>query len=130
MSTTTSLRAFAKSLKRLPSVLGHRVAREAAPVLTSLLVSTFDAGENAYGIAWDAGSKGERITLVRSGSTKRGLRFVAIGAKLRVALATRWAKYQVGKRPVTPAPGAALPSSFRDTLEQLTSSLAREELAQ
>ncbi len=111
-----SLRQFANSLARLPLVLGHEIAKDQAPALSSLARESFESSATPYGVPWAPGVDGRKITLRKSGALERGVRYVAIGAKLRVALPTRYAKFQIGKRPVLPAQGADLPASYRASL--------------
>jgi hypothetical protein len=44
--------------------------------------------------------------------------YVAIGAKIRVALTSRYAKYQIGRRPVFPTQAGGLPQAYRDALDE------------
>ena len=128
MSSTASIRKFAESLRTLPRVVGHRVAKAAAPILTSLVVETSRASEDAYGAAWAPGESGQVVKLRKSGALLDGVRYVAIGSKLRLALTTRYAKYQVGKRPVTPRQGEALPPAYARELDTTARRVIREAL--
>jgi hypothetical protein len=129
-SPLESLKAFSASLRRLPRVLGQKVASAAAPVLTETSETTFRAGEDPYGNAWAPGEHGDRITLVKTGALSKFLKYVAIGEKLRVALGVPYAKYQIGKRPVFPRQGGALPVAYRRTLEEKTAEAIRAELGE
>lgn len=128
MSSTASIRKFAESLRTLPRVVGHRVAKAAAPILTSLVVETSRASADAYGAAWAPGESGQVVKLRKSGALLDGVRYVAIGSKLRLALTTRYAKYQVGKRPVTPRQGEALPPAYARELDTTARRVIREAL--
>ena len=128
MSSTASIRKFAESLRTLPRVVGHRVAKAAAPILTSLVVETSRASEDAYGAAWAPGDSGQVVTLRKSGALLDGVRYVAIGQRLRLALTTKYAKYQVGKRPVTPRQGEALPPAYARALRETARRVIREAL--
>src|SRR5271170_1529816 len=101
-----TLAQFSSDLRRLPRVVAHRVAEAAAPVVTTLAKASFAASETPYGVPWAPGEEGQRVTLQKSGDLAKYIRYVAIGAMLRVALGVRYAKYQVGKRPVFPTQGA------------------------
>lgn len=125
---TTTLRRFSKSLRELSTVTAQKIAAASAPVLTSLLRSTFDASQDAYGVPWDSGRDGKPVTLRRSGALAQGLSFVAIGVLLRMRLAARHAKYQVGKRPVAPRQGDPLPLAWREALVQTTRSVLASEV--
>lgn len=124
-----SLGKFAASLRQLPTTVAIKVASAAAPVLTDLAQATFAAGQDAYGDSWSPGAKGQRVDLQESGALGRTIRYVATGTKLRVALGVNYAKYQVGRRPVTPRPGAPLPVAYSQRLAALTAEAVRAELA-
>lgn len=120
------LSQFANDLRNLPKVVALKVALAAAPVLTELAKSTFDAGENAYGLTWAPGEKGQRITLRRTGDLASFIRYVAVGTKLRVSLGTSYAKYQIGRRPVFPR--GDLPTAYVDALKRTAVQVVKEEL--
>lgn len=128
MSSTASLKKFAASLRELPRVVGHRVAAECAPVLTALVIETSRASEDAYGAAWAPGESGQVVTLRKTGTLLSGVRYVAIGQRLRLALTTKYAKYQVGRRPVTPRQGEALPPAYARALGEAARRVIREAL--
>lgn len=128
MSGAESLKAFSASLRKLPTVVAQKVAAAAAPELTAVALSTFNAGENAYGTAWAPREDGSSATLRDSGSLASKIHYVAIGTKLRVALSVPYAKYVVGKRPVFPTQGGVLPTAYRETLERVTADVCRAEL--
>lgn len=123
-----TLSQFSSALRRLPVVVAQKVATAAAPVLTSLVADSFDAGEDPYGNAWIEGSQGQRVTLRKSGNLAKGLQYVATGTKLRMRLPVAYAKYQVGKRPVAPAQGSALPVEYSRALARTAVAVCREEL--
>lgn len=128
MSSTASIRKFAESLRTLPRVVGHRVAKAAAPILTSLVVETSRASADAYGAAWAPGDSGQVVTLRKSGALLDGVRYVAIGQRLRLALAAKYAKYQVGRRPVAPKPGEPLPPAYARELGEVARQVIAEAL--
>lgn len=123
----SSLAKFTQALAQLPRTLALKVAAEAAPKLTDVARSTFEAGENAYGTTWAPKKTGERATLKRSGGIEGGVYYVAIGTKIRVRLGVPWAKYQVGKRPIFPGQGQALPVAYIEALtKSANETIARE----
>lgn len=123
-----SIAKFTEDLRRLPRVVAQKVVQASAPALTSLALQTFDAGETPYGDAWKEGADGQRITLDRSGALKRQIKYVGIGTKLRVALGVKYAKYQIGKRPVFPTQGGALPVEYVTVLQRTAVDIVRGEL--
>lgn len=124
-----SLTQFAADLRRLPRVVAIRVTEAAAPVLTALANESFASSATPYGQAWKLGKKGQRITLRKSGDLARQIRYVAIGTRLRVALGVRYAKYQVGKRPIFPRQAGELPDTYVQALERTAVRVVKEELA-
>ena len=124
-----SLANFSSKLRKLPTVLGQKVARTAAPRLTSVAQGTFGAGENAYGETWQPLNDGSKATLNKTGGIKRGVFYVAIGTILRVRLAVPYAKYQVGKRPVFPTQGSPLPTAYVRELQATVAEVVPKEVA-
>lgn len=125
--TFRSLSEFTKQLRTLPRRVAERVAEEVAPELTTVAHSTFLASEDAYGVPWAPRADGRKATLRKKGDLFDFLHYVAIGTKLRVALGVRYAKYQIGRRPVFPTQGGALPSSYIRTLQRVSVRVCREE---
>lgn len=124
----STLSRFSASLRDLPKTLGIKIAAKAAPALTSIALSTFRASEDAFGGPWSPSKDGERVTLTRSGDLARYIRYVAIGTKLRVALGVRYARYQIGRRPIFPKQGDELPIAYRKALEAATQEVIRTDL--
>lgn len=125
----SSLSKFSQRLQSLPTVLGQKIAASAAPVITDAARTTFDASQNAYGVPWAPGADGDLVTLEDTGALKRQIQYVAIGTKLRVVLGVKYAKYQIGKRPVYPTQGKELPVSYIRKLSDLTNVAIAEHLA-
>jgi hypothetical protein len=123
-----SLKDFTARLRELPATVAIKVATAAAPALTDAAHATFDAGEDAYGATWATREDGSRATLRKSGTLEGKLRYVAVGTRLRVALATSYAKYVLGKRPALPRQGAALPVAYVDALQRATATVCKTEL--
>lgn len=123
-----SLQQFSQDLRRLPRVVALRVAEAAAPAITELATTTFDASETPYGASWPKGKKGQTITLKKTGDLARRIKYVAIGTRLRVALGVAYAKYQIGKRPVFPRQAGELPPSYVQALQRTAVRIVREEL--
>lgn len=128
MSGPQSLAKFSADLRRLPRVVAQRVAEESAKKISALARTTFDASEDAYGVPWVPGADGGKVTLYRSGQLARRVHYVAIGTKLRVALGVPYAKYQIGKRPVFPRQGGALPIEYVRTLQRTAADVVRTEM--
>jgi hypothetical protein len=115
----SSLHKFSQKLRELPRTFAKDVAAEAAPVITEFAQTSFDNSEDPYGAPWAPGSDGRKVTLRKTGALERFIRYVAIGTKLRVSLGVKYAKYQIGKRPVYPRQGAPLPKKYSDALASI-----------
>lgn len=122
----SKLRRLEQSLRELPRVVAIKVAAAAADKITELARQTFGAGENAFGDTWHPGKEGQHVTLRRSGAIAAGVRYVAIGTRLRAQLGPRYAKYQVGKRPIFPR--SALPASWIEAIRAETSKVIAAEM--
>lgn len=124
-----SIAQFTNDLRRLPKVVAQAVAKRAAPAITALAAQSFAESETPYGVPWAPAKDGEKVSLVKTGSLRRYIHYVAIGTKLRVALGVPYAKFQIGKRPVYPTQGGALPRDYRETLARTAVAVVREEMA-
>lgn len=114
----SSLHSFTAALRSIGSgILANRVAAIAAPKLTAIAQRTAAASQTAEGVSWRPSPEGAKVTLRKSGAMLARLVYVAIGPKLRVALTTRYAKYQIGRRPVFPTQAGALPKPYLAALE-------------
>lgn len=123
-----SLRKFSQSLRTLPKVAAQKITAAAAPVITALAISTFDAGEDAYGDEWQPSADGHRVTLHKTGALENQVYYVGVGTKLRVALGVPYAKYQIGKRPVFPKQGEDLPKAYVEALSTIADDIIKGEL--
>lgn len=121
----SSLHKFSKALRTLPTSLAKDVAFEAAPVITDFAQSSFDSSQDPYGAPWVPGADGKKVTLRKTGALERFIRYVAIGTKLRVSLGVKYAKYQVGKRPVYPRQGGLLPKKYSDALAEIAQRIGK-----
>ncbi len=123
----SKLRGLEKSLRELPRVVGMKVATASAGEITSLARATFNASENAYGDAWAPGADGERVDLQKTGRLAQ-FAYVAIGTRLRAQLGPKYARYQVGRRPIFPRSGARLPIAYVATLRAKANEIIHAEL--
>jgi len=123
-----SLKEFSARLRTLPTVVAQKVAAEAAPALTAAALATYNAGTDAFGGSWKIREDGSRATLKQSGTLFGKVRYVAIGTKLRVSLATSYGKYVLGTRPVFPKQGQSLPPSYVAALQAATAKVCKAEL--
>jgi hypothetical protein len=124
----SSIRRFSESLKTLPFWAGREAARRSAPILTKLAQETFARSEDPNGVAWAPNVDGKTVTLRQSGTLAQFMVYVAVGTIMRVALGTKYAKYQIGKRHVFPAFGAVLPEAYRTALEDAANTAIKREL--
>jgi hypothetical protein len=121
----SKLRALERNLRDLPRVVGAKVAIATAQTITDLARKTFAAGENAFADTWAPGMHGQKVTLRKSGALAR-FSYVAVGTRLRAALGPRYARYQVGKRPVFPR--SRLPVAYVQALRAKSNEVIQREL--
>ena len=121
----SKLSKLGAALRALPVRVATQIAERAAPRLTELARATFDAHETAYGDAWAPSRDGHEVTLRRSGALASQLRFAAVGTRVRAVLGVPYARYQVGRFPVLPPGGAAMPPAWSEAL----ATIADEEIA-
>jgi hypothetical protein len=119
MSSARSLKELAGYLRTLPKELGAKIATKAAPVVTRIAETTFANQVTPEGVAWNPSLDGSTPSLVKSGALRKGLKYVAIGSVLRVVLPVKYAKYQIGRRPVLPRQNGQLPQEYRDKLDEI-----------
>lgn len=125
-----SIRKFAQDLRKLPRVAAIKTASEAAPAITAHAKRSFGASEDPYGTPWAPARDGSKVTLRQTGNLARFIHYVSVGTRLRVALGVPYAKYQIGKRPVFPRQGGALPPEYSRTLAGVVAAVVRRELGQ
>lgn len=115
-----TLRKFSAGLRSFGKGVGHLVAQRAAPKITAEARKSYDAGTDPYGTAWAPSIEGQPIDLKASGLMYGKVEYKALGEKLRVALTTDYAKYQIGKRSPFPAQDGPLPDGYETVLENAT----------
>lgn len=125
----SSLAKLSNTLRRLPTELAIEIAKRAAPEITKFAQESFDSSATPYGVPWAPGAEGQKVTLRKSGALERSLVYVAVGTRLRVALGVPYAKYQIGRRPVFPRQGAALPPKYAQAIRAIAAATAREWFA-
>jgi hypothetical protein len=113
---TGSLRKFSAGLRSFGRGMAHAVAKRAAPAITAEARKTYEAGTDPYGTPWEPSVDGKTVHLKDTGAMFALLQYVPIGEKLRVALTTKYAKYQIGKRQVFPTQDGPLPASYQAAL--------------
>jgi hypothetical protein len=121
------LRGIEKAIRTIPTVVAQKVATAAAATITSFARETFAAGQNAYGDTWEPGADGNPVTLRKTGRLG-SFAYVAIGTKLRAQLGPKYARYQVGRRPILPRNGARLPLKYVAKLRAEANRIIHAEL--
>jgi hypothetical protein len=117
---------LAARLREIPRTVGAKIATAAASDVTARAQATFAAGEDAFGETWAPGSKGQKITLRRTGALAAFVRYVAIGTRLRVSLGVPYAKYQIGKRAIFPR--GKIPVEYAQAIADVARETLRREL--
>lgn len=121
-----TLRDLGRAIARAGGIAtAQRVAKRAAPELTELVRSSFDAQRSPYGDPWPPGRDGQDVDLVESGALRGTLKFEAVGTRVRTTLGVPYAKYHVGERAILPPGGRAVPPPWKARID----SIAREEIA-
>jgi hypothetical protein len=85
--------------------------------MTTAARSDFDTGRTVYDAPRPRGVDGGELSLVRTGTTRRELRFRQLGTQIRCVLPTRYAKYLIGKYSVLP--NGPLPAGWAAKLGDL-----------
>ena len=117
------------TLRALPTTLATRVAEKAAPEISKLAQESFDGSRDPYGAPWAPAKDGGTVTLRKTRRLEKGVHYVAIGTRVRVAIGVPYAKYQIGKRPIFPRPGL-LPAAYSKALTEIVQTEARAVLAE
>lgn len=123
-----SLKDLGRKIQGLPVQVQERIAAKVAPQLTTLAEASFARGEDPYGATWQEGADGRPVTLEKTGRLKGGLKFVAIGRRVRAKLGAHYAKYQVGKRRVLPPNGRPLPVAWSEAIAATANAEIQEAL--
>jgi hypothetical protein len=121
------IRTLERAIRELPRVVGAQLATASATTITTLARQTFAAGQNAYGDTWAPGYDGKRVDLRETGRLASGVKYVAIGTRLRAALPVDYAKFVVGKRPIFPT--GKLPLAYSEALRANAAKIIGAELA-
>lgn len=121
----TTLGELKSKLRALPTAVAHRTANAAAPTMTGLTAGAYDAGQNVYGEARPRGVQGV-LSLVKSGATRRDVRFVATGTIVRCVLPQKYARFLVGKYGILP--NGAMPAEWARRLRELTATEVKRAL--
>lgn len=112
----TTIARLRKAISDLPVRIRQAVATEAAEALNAEVREDYARGLTVYDEPRPAGVKGQKLSLVKSGTTKRETGFAAKGTIVRAELATRYAKYLIGKYRILPQ---KLPPAWQKKLEQI-----------
>lgn len=128
MIDTSSLSRFSNALRTMSRGLASAIAAKAAPVISDFAAKSFASSTDPYGVAWVPSVTGDTVKMRKTGALSRFIRYVAIGTKLRVSLGVPYAKYQIGRRPVYPRQGGALPAEYSDALKRIAIEEARDRV--
>lgn len=120
-----SLQSLKRALTKLPITSVARIAARAAPAMTELAASAYDAGKTVYGSARPRGVAGE-LDLVKTGASRRAMRFNATGRDIRTAQLPRYTRYLIGKYDVLP--NGPLPLAWRERLREIAAAVLYDEI--
>ena len=112
----SSIARLRKSLLDLPIRIRRAVAVEAGEILNAEVRADFARGITVYDTPRPLGVRGQKLSLVKTGTTKARVGFNVFGTIVRADLATRYGKYLVGKYQVLPQ---RLPVKWQQMLERI-----------
>lgn len=121
-----SLRALRRAVERLQIIAAQRIAAASAPEISGLAGDAYDSGQTVYGSPRPRGADGAKLSLVKSGASRRAMRFIATGRDIRTAILPRWTRYLIGKYDVLP--NGPLPQLWRERLTSIARSVIDSEL--
>ncbi len=117
---------------RLGNISSQRVAEAVAlagaSALTRAALLAYDSGTTVYGGGRPQGERGS-LDLVKSGAVRSMLRFSALGRRIRCNLATKYARYLIGRYRILPSGNAALPVDWADQLTAISRKNIEQALA-
>ena len=97
------LKSLGARLRGFSTSMVYEVAKQSAPILTRNAVATYNQRRGVYGESFGASKvTGQPLTLKRTGSAYRSVRFEAIGTKIRCVLGRRYTKFLIGKFKILP----------------------------
>lgn len=121
-----SLRSLRKAIAKIPITAAARLASRGAPEVSALAREAFDGGRTVYGSTRPRGVDGRELTLVKSGATRRAVRFEANGTQMRTAVLPRYTKYLIAAYSVLP--NGPLPQVWRERLREIASKVLHAEI--
>lgn len=86
------------------------------------------ADTDAFGGAWLPTKNGQPLKFNKRADLLNVTHYVAIGTRIRVRLSVAWAKFQIGRRPITPKQNESLPDAYRKALVETTREQGKAEL--
>ncbi len=121
-----SIQSLKRALAKSAITSVARIASRAAPAMSELAGSAYDAGRTVYGPARPSGVDGQALTLERTGATRRAMNFIATGRDIRTARLPRYAKYLIGRYDVLP--NGPLPLAWRERLQTIAAEVLYAEI--
>ncbi len=121
-----TLAALKRTLRKLPITASARIATRAAPEMTKLAETDYDAGQTAYGRARPLSVDGKPLDLERTGATRQALSFIAVGTTTRLTTLPRYAKYLISSYSILP--NGPLPASWREMLTSIAAQVLYSEI--
>lgn len=116
----STFKTIKRRLRELPLSVAHDISQRAAPAMTALTRSAYDAAQTVYGDPRPTSTvTGDKLDLYRTGAVAGALKFVANGTILRCVLGPNYSRYLIGKHGILPS--GALPTSWRRKLADVVS---------
>lgn len=123
----SKLNRMAKALRKLPLTVQRVAATKTAPDITSRARASFESGETVFGTARPTGVDGQALTLHRTGRLLSGVKFTAIGTRVRAVLSVFYARYNV-KYGILPRGRGYMPVSWRESIKTIINDAIAAEL--
>jgi len=121
-----SIRSLKRALSKAPITSVARIASRAAPAMSELAGTAFDAGQTVYGSARPRSVEGDALTLERTGATRRAMAFVATGRDIRTTRLPRYARWLIGRFDILP--NGPLPLVWRERLREIAARVLYDQI--
>lgn len=116
----------------MPVTTAARIAARAAPEMSSLARSAFDAGRTVYGSPRPRSADGKALTLEKTGRTRASLQFAATGRDIRLTRLPGYAVYLINGPRGQPdryiLPNGPLPVEWRDRMTEIAAGVLHDQL--
>lgn len=121
-----TINALKRALRNMPITASARIAARAAPVMSGLAGDAYDGQRTVYGSPRPRSVEGKPLDLVRTGASRRAMKFIATGRDIRTARLPSYTRYLIGKYDVLP--NGPLPATWRERLTAIAAEVLYEQI--